>query len=145
MAVQPEAVVFGSRAEIDALEGRESSPTDPSDAAGDTEKKSANESGTGNENGGNPASTTDPLGSESELGAGEDPADSYLSGFMKLREAEELEAAGKPLEAFESYKKARAKFASVRERHPLFEPDMVDYRIRRLDSRIKQGPHTFGR
>lgn len=67
---------------------------------------------------------------------GVDPPDVYLNGYLDVREAEQLQAAGKLAAARAKYEKAAGMFKAVGKRWPDFEPDMVRFRLKKIAEAI---------
>lgn len=77
----------------------------------------------------------------------QDPADVYLTGYMQVREAEAALRAGDIDKAYRKFADSEKIFRTIAQRWKDFEPDMVDFRRRKINealSKIEQTPGWDG-
>lgn len=72
----------------------------------------------------------------SEIVVASDPADSYLSGYMALQEADAFAAAGDTASALAKYNEAAVRFDTISDQQPEFQPVLVGQRRKRIAESI---------
>ncbi len=67
-----------------------------------------------------------------------DPSDAWYKGYMALKKAQQLEAAGNFKDAEIQYRSAFAEMNATMRDHPKFHTEIVEHRLRLIDRKISK-------